>query len=191
MASILILEDGSGVEDANSYVDAATARTYAANRGVTLLAAPETGTDQVEVWLVLAAQWLDAQAYLGVLASPSQGLQWPRVFSCPLLDYPYIPGLCVPWAWPIDPSYYSLPQKVKNAQCQLVIEQSNGVVLQPTTKGGADGQFVLREKVDVIETQYSEKIGTLSTPTLRIVDSLLRDFLIAGGGSLALKAVRV
>ena len=191
MASLLILEDGTGVADANSYVDADTARQYASTRGIALPAVPVSGPDQVEIWLIKAAEYLDAQVWVASLATPTQGLQWPRVFTQPYLNYPYLPFLVLPFMYPIDASYYVVPSKLKAAQCQLAIEQFNGVTLLPTTEGGYNSQFVTREKTDVIETNYSEKLGTLTTPTMLIVNSLLRGLLVPGGGSGAIRAVRL
>lgn len=193
MASILTIEDGTGVAGANSYANAVEARAYAAARGVTLPAAVDGVTDPVEVLLILAAEYLDSQAWIGYLATATQGLQWPRVFDYPYLAYPfYSYSILGYWAayLPFDPSYFVQPDKILAAQCQLVIEQFNGVVLMPTSKGGIDSQFITREKTDVLETSYSEKIGTLSTPTILTVNSLLRGLLVVGGGDGALRCVR-
>jgi len=175
MASTIIVEDGTGVADANAYVDAAGARAYAALRGITLPAAPESGVDPVEPWLILASDYLESKCYIFTQATLTQGLSWPRKPRC----------------WDSNPADYLMPTKVINAQCQLVIEQFNGISLLPTTPGGADGQFVVREKVDVIETTYSEKLGTLSTPTMPAVDALLREYVVYGGGSARIGTVRV
>lgn len=190
---MLIIEDGTGVADANSYASAAAARAYAALRGVTLPAAPESGQDPVETMLVLAAQYLDGLSWIGKLATFTQGLKWPRVLNRPYLGFKFYPSEW--WYYnegTVDPSYYILPPKLIAAQCQAVLEQSaNGVVLQPTSVGGIDSQFVTRERVDVIETTYSEKIGTLTTPTMLTVNALLQGLLVVGGGAGAIRAVRV
>lgn len=170
MASELITEDGTGVADANSYASADEARAYATLRGVALPAAPGSGQDQVEIWLVLATDYLESLSYIYYRATTTQALSWPRK-RCFDTDF----------------TGYVLPDKLKAAQMQLVIEQKNGVVLMPSTPGGIDGQFVIREKVDVIETAYSEKIGTLSTPTMPAVDALLRGLVTPSG----LRSVRV
>jgi hypothetical protein len=190
MSSELIIEDGTGLADANSYVSAADARAYAALRGVTLAAAG-TGIDPVEIQLVLAAQYLDSLAWVGYQATAEQGLAWPRVLTAPYLNFKFIVS-CFPPSYlvPVDPSYYNvLAPKLLAAQCQLVVEQFNGVVLLPSTIGGT--QFITREKVDVIETSYSEKLGTLASPAMPSVDSLLRGLLVVGGGSTAIRTVRV
>lgn len=194
MPSILIIEDGTGRPTANSYVDAAAARTYAANRGVTLPVAG-SGIDPVEILLLKAAQFLDGLSFVGIMATKglsvanTQALAWPRVLTWRYLNYPWMPfNQYLINCGPFDSSYFVLPQKVKDAQSQLVLEQQmNGVVLDPTTLGGPAGQFITREKVDVIETSYSERLGTLDTPTIRTVNNLLRELLVAGG----IRTVRV
>jgi hypothetical protein len=189
MSTILVIEDGSGIEDANSYATAEQARTYATKRGFTLPGVPETGNDPVEQWLILAAQYLDAKDFQGFRATDGptgQGLAWPRVFNWPIRGYKYYPGF-YDGCFAVDPSYYVLPTQIINAQCQLVVEQNNGIDLQPTTPGGIDGRFITKQKVDVIETEYSERINTLSTPTMPVVDALIRDFIVPVA---ALKVVR-
>lgn len=175
MASTLIIEDGTGIEDANSYADASEARAYATLRGIALPAVPSSGVDPVEPWLIKAADYLESLNYIYFKATTDQALSWPRKVKSD----------------DVDPDLYILPTLLIKAQCQLVIEQFNGIDLMPTTAGGRDGQFVVREKIDVIETMYSEKLGTLSTPTMPAVNALLRDLVVRGGGAGSLKTVRV
>jgi len=181
----LIVEDGTGVVAAQTYATAVQARAYAALRGVALAAVPAApAPDPVEIQLVLAMDYLQGKAFVGMAATSTQPLAWPRVmhpeWSLMLMGF-----------GSFDPTTYILPQAILDAQCQLCIEQFNSIPLQPTTPGGIDGQFVLRSKVDVIETVYSERLGTLSQPTMPAVDVLLRPWVIKGGGSSSLRTVRV
>jgi hypothetical protein len=173
----LIIEDGSNVAGANSYCDLATIRAYALARGVTLSAVDDS----------LNAHALKAMDYIEALRKQFQGcksnypgddgslpvpqpLQWPR--RGVLIDN-----------YPVE--FNVIPQELKNAQCQLCIELFNDVDLMPTQTG----QFVLREKVGSLETQYSETIGT-SGPTLSKVDSLL-SILFKDDSGFALTTVRI
>lgn len=186
MASILILEDGTGKADANSYVSAEDARAYAALRGLTL---PAVGSavDPVESALVLASDYLESLRWIGVKATMTQALKWPRVFTSPVDGYAYACDFQLGDS--IDPSYLIVPAKLKVAQSQLVVEQLvNSIVLQPSTVGGT--QFITREKVDVIETSYSERYGTLSTPTMPKVDALINYYVVLGSGIGNLRVVR-
>src|ERR1035437_561171 len=117
----LTIEDGSGVADANSYVDAADARTYAAARGVVL-----SVTDSVvETQLILAMDYLEALDYIGAQVNNTQVLSWPRKNIIIDPDTPF----------PTN----EIPPNLIAAECQLVVEQFNGINLQPTfnTSGGA------------------------------------------------------
>ena len=80
----LVIEDGTGISNATSYVTAAEARTYALARGVTLSA-----TDSVvEIQLLKAMDYLQSltQCYMGCKKWPptmgthehEQALAWPR-----------------------------------------------------------------------------------------------------------------
>jgi hypothetical protein len=174
-------------------VSAADARAYALNRGITLPAAGDA-TDPVEIMLVLATDYLESRSYIGLRATGTQALQWPRVLTRPYRNYPFFPMAEDSYYYllNVDPSYYDfIPAKLIAAQCQLCIEQQNSITLLPSKPGGIDGQFITRTRVDVIETAYSEKLGTLSTPVMPAVDALLREIVIRGGGQASLRAVRV
>lgn len=165
----LIIETGTGISNATSYVTAAEARAYALARGVTLSA-----TDSVvEIQLLKAMDYLQSltQAYQGWKRWPpslgqfehEQALAWPRT------------GVII--------DGYSLnsdviPQALKNAQCQLVIEIFNGVDIMPTGTGNP----VKRKKVDVLETEYFSA-STAPVPTLTLVDSILRPLMGWGYGT--------
>ena len=72
----LIVEDGSIVENANSYVSVDDARTFASLRGVTLPASDA----EVEVLLIKATDFIEAQRlrFQGSKVNQDQALQWPR-----------------------------------------------------------------------------------------------------------------
>lgn len=167
----LIIEDGSGVLNANSYGTVAGARTYAVARAVTLSA---TDSD-VEVQLIKAMDYLESQNYLGNQVSFTQSLQWPRQN----LEYD-----------PDDPVPSNLiPPSLINAQYQLVVEQQNGIDIQPSVKGKTSGSGAIVEKrVDVLMTRYSERIGTTSLPIMPKVDALLRGLIL---NTPALRTVRI
>lgn len=159
----LELEDGTGKANAQSYVDVAAARTYAAARGVTL----STDDSAVEVYLINAMDYLEAQRarYQGAKLLATQALQFPRtdVYLDNNID-------------PEDPAV--IPAVLKAAQCQLVIEQANGADLMPTS----DGLVVKSKKVDVLETVYAvgDNAGA-AAPSFPKVDALLAPLLIAAG----------
>jgi hypothetical protein len=163
----LVIETGSGVEGANSYgvTDAAAtltaARAYAADRGVTL----SNDAAVVTTYLIKATDYLESFKYRGVPTSAEQPLSFPRK-----------------QLYAIDGSEFpsdKLPDSLLRALYQLCIEQSNGVVLQRTTDPKGKG-FLVREKIDVIEKQYSEQVSTsLNMPA---VNALLAGLILNFGG---------
>ena len=145
----LVIENGSLVLGANSFVDVAAVRTYANARAANSLPADDiTGNAAIEAACIIAVDYLESfrDEYKGTKVDPAtQTLQWPRRGA--LLDG---------WELPIT----TIPELLKNAQCQLVIEYLAGVDLTPT----GNGKEIIREKVDVIETQYAEGTNTNSQP---------------------------
>lgn len=187
----LLIEDGTGVADANSYVTVDELRTFATDRGVAFPAAPTDGSTDPAIavftpFLIRATDYLESLRgqFYGYESTITQTLAWPRA------------GVVInrrDW-----PSYGtgSVPQQVKNAQMQLVLEQLNGVALFPTMAGqgvgtvpdgpdgaitAADGRVIIRDKVDVLETQWSDTQGTQTIPLMPAVDGFLRPVLQGGG----------
>lgn len=167
----LIVEDGTGVANANSYTTLSQARAYALLRGIVLSADDSILTAQI----ILATDYLESFAlqYVGQPTSYTQSLSWPRKSVQFDPDNPY-------------PSN-AIPPQLISAQCQAVIEEFNGITLQPSVDR-SQGGFVTESKVGPLDTKYSEKIGTTSEPFLPKVSALLSALLNPG---VALKTVRV
>lgn len=150
----LIIEDGTGVANANSYATDAELKAYANLRGKSV---PATQPER-EALLVLAMDYIESMrdSYKGEKTDYTQSLQWPRA------------GVTVD-GYVID--YNSIPAEIKNAQIEAAI-LSNTVELFQT--GLVNN--VTREKVDVIEVNYSQngKWGFVRTET---VDALLAALL--------------
>lgn len=199
MAAELIIEDGTGVEDANSYVDRQTVVDYCALRGLTVAAAPVAPTvDPLLPYIVTATDYLEsyAERYIG-RQEYQDGLQWPRIavfgtyiFHSDRLN-PYLVGGVI-------------PKPLQKAQCQLVVEQlkGNSIFASASASGSsitlaspvvdssgnevdieaADGRFIKRERLEgVADIEYSELIGTGVTAYLPQVDNLLSSLLVNGG----------
>jgi hypothetical protein len=155
-----VIETGAGVTGANCYgvtdiaATMAAARAYATLRGVVLSADDPTLTAQ----LVKATDYIESlQAqFVGLPALTTQGLSWPRknVVNSDGSSFPS----------------NALPTALLNALYQLCIEQFNGVILMPTTDPSTSGGFVISEKIDVIETHYSERVGVTRAPIMPQVD---------------------
>jgi hypothetical protein len=164
----LIIEDGTGKDDAQSYVTAAEARAFAALRGITL----DATDGPVEILLMRAMDYLEALDYIGTRSQADQALSWPRADADPTGD----------GALPAD----QVPQRVKNAQMQLAVE-AQGQDLMPS----GDGRQVLKEKVDVIETQYAEGSTSVATPVFPKVDAYLRGLIDNASSIGKLRTVRI
>lgn len=163
----LIIEDGTGVDNANSYISVAEARSFASLRSLIL----PSSDSEVEVLIVKAFDYLESLDYKGNHANPPQSAEFPR------RDL-YLQGILF--------SESQIPYKLKQAQSQLTYEAVN-IDLQPT----GNGKEVIKEKVDVVEVQYSEKGINVARPTFTTVNSFLKDLLKSGLSSGHLISTRV
>lgn len=130
----LIIETGAIVANANSYASLATARAFALVRGVVLSAVDA----DAEILAIKAVDFLEAQRsyYQGAKIEKGQSLQWPR--SGVIVD-----------GFEVDED--EIPDLLPKAQCQLMMDLSAGLDLMPN----GTGREVLREKIDVLETEYA------------------------------------
>lgn len=169
----LIIEDGSIVPNANSFVTIDEIITYATNRGVELDAGSPLDESKIAVMAIKAMDYLNSLDWKGARVESDQPLCWPR--QRVYVDCERI-------------SDNVIPRDIKYAQCQLCIYISLGIDIMPVSGASA---FVKREKVGPIETEYSEAIAMSmgALPTMPLVDSLLEDYL--SGGGFSLRSVRV
>lgn len=145
-----IVEDGTGLATANSYLALADANTYHTDRGNSTW----TGTDAVkQAALVKATTYLDAHYTWssGYKKSEAQALQWPRTGA-------------------FDRDGYNVenevPPAVESACAELAL------LALSETLGAALGQSRKREKVDVLEVEYQDNSDARKRYPL--VDGLLR-----------------
>jgi hypothetical protein len=162
MATIVV-EDGTVVAGANSYVTEAELTTYAADRGVTLTAA-------TDVLLIKAMDYIESLAFIGDKHKESQPLQWPR-------DEVYIDRYYI--------ERETIPKELKNgvytAALAIDAELDPLRIIERATK---------REKVDVIEVEYMDSAA--SQTIVRTISAALYKILRLGGhGSSAFRVVRV
>jgi hypothetical protein len=124
---MVILEDGSGVPDANAYLDAAFAGSYF--RGKALAAWNSVNAQAQEDTIVIASEYIDiAFNWKGERKIPGQGLSWPRAGV--ILDGFDVEGV---------------PAAVKKAVCEAAWLYLNGESLysadagKEITSAGSDG----------------------------------------------------
>lgn len=164
MAVEIIVEDGSVVPGANSYVSVAELVTYAEERGITLPENPES-------LLIKAMDYLETldEKYIGEPVDAFQTLSWPRQRHSIIMD---------------------IPSQLRKAQLVLATTAIT-VPLTPVMKGGQE--FATRKTVGPITIEYKEATTGLSgasvRPRIPQVDSLLKT-LLASNAAGQLRVVR-
>ena len=160
---MLVIESGSAASDSESYASVADATAYATARGLTAW----TGADAVkESALRNATQYLDATyRFKGNRVAEHQALMWPRsgvVFDGYTLAYDAIPAMlktaCIELA-------------IKAISCSLIVDP--------------DAQYVTDVQVGPIKKSMSAPQNG-GQKTYALIDSLLRDLVTGGAGSVEL-----
>lgn len=165
----LVVEDGTGVAGANSYISVADAATYHATRNNTAWADAASSPDtEREGALIRATTWIDAtyrSRWPGTkLGGRTQALEWPRE------DAEDANG--------DDIGEDEIPQELLNALCEAALREldSPGSLLPDYNPA----QRVLREKLADLEVQYSEGGSTAAIPVFPLIEAILGGLL---GGS--------
>jgi hypothetical protein len=155
----LIVEDGSQVSNANSYVSDSDYTTYAAARGRTI----GTSAANREIELIKAMDYIESHRdrFKGDKKSQSQALQWPR-YNVELDGYA------------VDSD--SIPQELKNAQMEAAILLNGSELLKTGSY-----QNVQREKLGELEVSYFSG-GSYDLPRTDTIDVYL-DLLLSASGS--------
>ena len=175
---MLIVEDGTGLETAESYISVADADTYHTARGN-----ETTWTDldvTVKEQLLRKATEYMVQEYRlrwkGVRATAVQALDWPRgLVERPDYAYAGMNGYTT-----ISGDFYfpsnDVPVEVERACAELALRAASAPL-------GPDlGAPVLREKIGPIDVEYAQ--GARQTTVYQAVDNMLAPFLKATGGFL-------
>lgn len=165
----LIVEDGTGLEDAESYISVADADAYHEKRGNTAWDV----IDDKEALLRKATDFMLGRyraRWRGVRKTSTQSLDWPRLYV----------------AIPDAPSggYYSsdsIPAAVKNACASLALKAYSDDLLAD------QGQRKVSVQVGPISTTYD----TSSSPTVKYpeVDEQLNVFLKSGSGAVVMERI--
>lgn len=160
MATIVI-EDGSQVAGANSYVTEAELTTYATDRGLTL-----TGTPAV--LLIQAMDYIEEQDFKGFKTSKEQPLQWPRY------------GV---WIDGYDIASDVIPQLLKDCQMEAALATDAG-----NNPLSSVGREVKRQKLEGLEVEYMD--GARFDTYNRALETKLQRLLKVGGSGLSTIAIR-
>lgn len=157
----IVVEDGSIVTGANSYVSEAELATYEADRGLTISGDPLA-------LLIQAMDYLETLYYIGTKKTSDQPLQWPRT-SVYIDGYLFAPD--------------AIPQELKNAQMALAVSIDAGTDPMATLE-----RATKREKADVLEVEYMDNASSVAIITS--VNRLLRKLLAGGTGGSSYRVVR-
>lgn len=159
----LIVEDGSKVADANSYVTLADARSYATLRGETLPA----DDAELESLLIKAMDFIEAQRsrYQGDKTHSDQALQFPRTGV-------YLDSILV--------GSSTIPRELRYAQMALAVEAQTSDLMPsrlPSDKGP-----VTQESVEgAVSVSYANTGRLNSVPAFAKADALLAPLMKRNG----------
>jgi hypothetical protein len=157
----LIIEDGSIVAGANSFVTDAEFVAYAAARAVDI---PATDAER-EPLLILAVDYLfkKEEKMQGCRVSVEQMLMFPRS------------GVCL-FGFNVDSD--AIPDNLKNAQMEAALYENVAELLI-----NDQGQNISREKLDVMEIAYFSG-GSTPSDNYQKVDAYLEPLLKKNSGQL-------
>lgn len=158
----LIVENGTGLDNAESYLSVADATAYHTKMG-NAVAWDAVGVEAVqEAMLRRATNYLRSRYYsmwAGTPIAPFQRLDWPR------------------WGVPTWDGYNavasdSVPEDIKAACAELALKAASGDLMPDTS------QTVKREKVGPLEVEYDQY--SPSSPAYQSIDAMLAPFLLPG-----------
>lgn len=160
----LVIEDGTGKADAESYVSVADADTYLTARYPNTLAWFALAEGAKEQALRLATDYVDTEytgRWIGTRKTSTQALEWPRIDA---LD---IHGFIV--------ASRALPQKLKTA----VIEAARLMTSGGTLRADAPTAPIKRTKIGPLEKEYQDGVDTTNAEN-PVIGAILKG-LISGG----------
>jgi hypothetical protein len=159
----LVVEDGSGLTNADAYVSVGETDTYNTNF-VANSTWQEAGTDEKELAIRKATAYLDNKyrsRWRGRRSNETQALSWPR-------------------AYVVDDDGFGLasddiPTALKNATAEAAIRALTGELMSDLTTPGTIGRT--RKKVGPLETETEFVGGSSQVPSYRVIDALLRSLI--------------
>ena len=151
----IVVEDGTGLPNANSYLSVADAKQYLTNIGKSSLSFFSLTDDVLEKFLVAAGQYLDNEyQFLDNKKKENQGLEFPRG------------------------EQDSVPEKVKQAIVELALIISDGSIYSEVDENTT---LITEQAVGPIVTKFAEatKFGLKkeSKSRLEFVRDLLKDYI--------------
>ncbi len=132
----IVVEDGTIVPGANSYVSEAYLSTYATSRGITI-------TGDTEELLIRAMDYTESLSFIGTKYTRDQPLQWPRVDV--IIDSYYV-------------DVTTIPDELKKGLCEVALSIDSGN--DPLSD---IARLQDRVKVGEIEVEYSSSSATTTS----------------------------
>lgn len=154
----LIVEDGTGLPNANTFVSRADYIAWAALRGVTI-----ANTDAADVDLIKAVDYILTKCWNGTPTNDTQALPFPR-------HYENFDGTL---AYPDD----AVPAGIIAGQLWAALAIRQGVDLMPVSAGGAG---IKREKIGPIETEY-DTAQSYDAPSVPAFDAAVATYSCGQG----------
>ena len=156
----LIVEDGTGKTDSQTYASEAELLAYATARGVTI-----AGTDTQ--LLLKAMDYIEQQIFIGYKLTRDQALQWPRA-NVEIDSY-----------W-IDTD--EIPTLLKEAQIEYALSIDAGTDPSETIE-----RQTKRERVDgAVEVEYMG--SSIDSPYIKRAQQKLKKLLASGGSFQVVRA---
>jgi hypothetical protein len=169
------LDPTVGGASANTFVALAEAVTYHGNR-LNAGAWAAASTDDQSRALIEATRELSTMIWQGSRATDTQALSWPR-FLAPNPD-----GVQITWFAYYDPTI--LPQRIKDATCELALEflrAGTSDIASTDTNSG-----VIEKQVDVLVTRWQPGQRPLGLNRYPRVLKLISPLLSIGTGQVRL-----
>lgn len=138
----LIVEDGTGLANAQAYVSISDVATYAATYGLTPPTTPNSA-------IMLAMRYLEGMFYdrwVGYKKTDTQSLSWPRAYAA-RRD-----------GWAIAES--TVPKEVKDAVCALAIKIGEGEDLTPSITAA---NRTKKEQIGPLMVEYASNAPSYTT----------------------------
>ena len=151
----IIVEDGTVVANANSYVSEANLTTYATDRGITL-----TGT--LSVLLIKAMDYIEGQDFIGYKSIDTQPLQWPR-YGAVIDSYELNSDV--------------IPKELKDAQMSVAVSIGSGADPLSTVS-----RAIKSESLGPMSTEYMDNASDVEI--IRSISNKLRKLLRSNGGEM-------
>ena len=154
-SNTIVIEDGTGLPTANSYLSPTDAKQYLTNVGKSSLSFFSLTEDVIEKFLVAAGQYLDNEfLFLEEKKNEAQGLEFPRG------------------------EQDSVPEKVKQAVVEIALLIQEGSIY---TELDSNTTLITEQQVGPILTKFAEAtefgLKKESKSRLEFIKDLLKDYV--------------